>query len=97
MLVTAANGDRLPLAGLAKIEKVIEGPLAINREWARRRAAVQANVRDRDIGSFVEEAKERIYSEVSLPAGYYVQFGGQFEHLERAQARCPWSFRLHLR
>ncbi len=86
VLVTAANGDRLPLAGLAKIE-VIEGPLAINREWARRRAAVQVNVRDRDIGSFVEEAKERIYSEVSLPAGYYVQFGGQFEHLERAQAR----------
>lgn len=86
VLVTAANGDRLPLAGLAKIE-IIEGPLAINREWARRRAAVQVNVRDRDVGSFVAEAKARIDREVSLPAGYYTRFGGQFEHLERAQAR----------
>ena len=84
--VTAANGDRIPLASLAKIA-LVEGPTAINREWAKRRIVVQANVRERDIGTFVEEAKRVIEREVSLPPGYYLRYGGQFEHLERARTR----------
>lgn len=84
--VTAANGDRVPLARLAKIE-LVEGPTVINREWAKRRIVVQANVRGRDVGSFVHEAMANIDREVALPPGYYVRFGGQFEHLERARAR----------
>ncbi len=84
--VTSSGGERIPLARLATI-RIVEGPSTINREWARRRAVVQANVRGRDIGSFVEEARERIAREVELPSGYYVQFGGQFEHLTRARAR----------
>ncbi|WP_438043449.1 efflux RND transporter permease subunit [Sorangium sp. So ce128] len=86
ILVTAAGGERIPLARLAKI-RTTEGPAAINREWAKRRIVVQANVRGRDVGTFVEEARAGLDREVELPPGYYVRFGGQFEHLERAQAR----------
>jgi cobalt-zinc-cadmium resistance protein CzcA len=86
ILVTSANGDRIPLARLAKIEQT-EGATVINREWAKRRVVIQANVRGRDIGSFVNEARAAIDSRVDLPEGYYVRFGGQFEQLERAQLR----------
>jgi cobalt-zinc-cadmium resistance protein CzcA len=84
--VTAANGDRIPLAKLAKIA-LAEGPTAINREWAKRRVVVQTNVRGRDVGSYVHEAMTAIDREVQLPPGYYVRYGGQFEHLERARTR----------
>jgi cobalt-zinc-cadmium resistance protein CzcA len=86
VLVTAANGDRIPLSRLATI-KTVEGPSTVQREWGKRRIVVQANVRDRDIGSFVEEARKAIDAKVSLPPGYYVRFGGQFEHLEAARDR----------
>ncbi len=86
ILVTSANGERIPLARLAAIETV-ETPSVVNREWARRRVVVQANVRGRDVGSFVDEARRRIETDVSLPAGYYTRFGGQFENLERARDR----------
>lgn len=86
ILVTAASGDRIPLARLAKIE-TIEGPSTVQREWGKRRIVVQANVRDRDLGSFVSEVRRAIDAEVSLPPGYYVRFGGQFEHLEAARQR----------
>jgi cobalt-zinc-cadmium resistance protein CzcA len=86
VLVSAANGDRIPLAKLATI-RTVEGPAAINREWAKRRIVVQANVRGRDVGSFVAEARAAIAAQVDLPPGYYVRFGGQFEHMERARTR----------
>ncbi len=86
ILVTAANGDRIPLGRLANIE-MTEGPSTINHEWGKRRIVVQANVRGRDIGSFVRETERTIAERVVLPAGYYVRFGGQFEHLESAQTR----------
>jgi cobalt-zinc-cadmium resistance protein CzcA len=84
--VTAANGDRIPLAELTKIS-MGEGPTAVNREWGKRRIIVQANVRDRDIGSFVEDAQAAIAKGVALPPGYFARFGGQFEHFERARLR----------
>lgn len=86
MLVAASNGDRIPLGRLATIQTV-EGPSAINHEWAKRRIVVQANVRGRDLGSFVAEARAAIEAQVSLPPGYYIRYGGQFENLERARAR----------
>jgi cobalt-zinc-cadmium resistance protein CzcA len=86
MLVAAANGDRVPLGRLAQIRSV-EGPSAINREWGKRRIVVQANVRGRDLGGFVAEARSALDSSVRLPPGYFVRFGGQFEHLERARTR----------
>jgi cobalt-zinc-cadmium resistance protein CzcA len=86
ILVAGPNGDRVPLSRLAKLE-TIEGPSTINREWGKRRIVVQANVRGRDVGSFVAEAQQAIAKNVGLPAGYYVRFGGQFEHLESARTR----------
>ena len=86
ILVTGASGERVPLERLARISTA-EGPSTINREWAKRRVVVQANVRGRDIGSYVAEVRRRIDREVTLPAGYYVRLGGQFEHLARAQRR----------
>jgi cobalt-zinc-cadmium resistance protein CzcA len=85
-VVTASNGDRIPLGQLARVTTV-EAPAAVNREWGKRRIVVQSNVRGRDVGSFVRDAREAIDRQVSLPAGYYVRFGGQFENLQAARAR----------
>ena len=86
ILIPTATGGRVPLHRLASI-KQIEGPSTITREWQRRRIVVQCNVRERDVGGFVEEARRRIAEEVSLPQGYFVSFAGQFEHMERARLR----------
>ncbi|MBI5439792.1 MAG: efflux RND transporter permease subunit [Deltaproteobacteria bacterium] len=86
LLVTTASGERIPLSRLTTL-KTTEGPSTVNREWGKRRVVVQANVRGRDVGSFVAEAQQAIEKGVSLPAGYYVRFGGQFENLARAQKR----------
>lgn len=86
LTVLASNGDRVPLGRLARLT-VDEGPSTVTREGARRRIVVQANVRGRDLGSFVEEVRERVRREVPLPPGTYVRFGGQFEHYERARGR----------
>ena len=59
----------------------------LDREWAKRRIIVQANVRDRDVGSFVADVQRAIAEQVELPPGYFVRYGGQFEHLERARNR----------
>ena len=83
--VSAPDGERIPLGRLASI-RLEEGPATVQREWGRRRVLVQANVRGRDVGSFVTEVREAV-GELTLPDGYYVRYGGQFEHLERAQAR----------
>jgi cobalt-zinc-cadmium resistance protein CzcA len=86
ILIPTATGGRIPLTRLAAIERT-EGASTITREWQKRRIVVQANVRGRDVGSFVEELRETIESRVAMPAGYYVTYGGQFEHLERARLR----------
>ena len=80
-------GERLPLSRLADI-RIVEGPTTINREWGQRRITISANVRGRDIGSFVAEARQRLQSQFTLPPGrYFYEFGGQFEHLQRARTR----------
>ncbi len=84
ILIPTSTGGRIPLGRLADIQQ-IEGPSTINREWQRRRIVVQCNVRDRDVGSFVEEARECITLELELPQGYHLSFAGQFEHMERAR------------
>ncbi|MBV8310348.1 MAG: efflux RND transporter permease subunit, partial [Planctomycetaceae bacterium] len=86
--ITTATGARLPLTRLARIERT-EGPSTIQREWGQRRIVVQTNVRGRDIGSFVAEAQQRIEREVvpRLPVGYTIEWGGQFENLQRAERR----------
>jgi heavy metal efflux system protein len=86
LLITAPNGARAPLRSLADVA-VVEGPAQVSREDARRRIVVELNVRGRDIGGFVNEAKAALDREVELPAGYYFKWGGQFENLERASRR----------
>lgn len=85
-IVPTKTGQRLPLRTLASVETT-EGSSTINREWGRRLIRVQCNVAGRDVASFINEAKQRIEQEVSLPDGYVVEWGGQFENLERAQNR----------
>ncbi|HEY9681894.1 MAG TPA: CusA/CzcA family heavy metal efflux RND transporter [Oculatellaceae cyanobacterium] len=82
-LTPKAGGAMIPLSSLAKI-RVEEGPAQISREDRRRRIVVELNVRGRDIGSFVKEAQKRIDEQIKLPEGYYIQWGGQFENLQRA-------------
>lgn len=83
LLVDAPNGERIPLSELAEITKS-EGPQTIFRENLMRRKIILCNVVKRDIGTFVKEAQQKIDEEVSLPPGYFVTFGGQFESQQRA-------------
>jgi cobalt-zinc-cadmium resistance protein CzcA len=85
-LIPTEVGRLLPLRRLAEVKET-EGPSTINREWGRRLVKVQCNIRDRDIASFVEEARSRIENEVILPEGYLIEWGGQFENLERSNQR----------
>ncbi|MCM2334182.1 MAG: CusA/CzcA family heavy metal efflux RND transporter [Anaeromyxobacteraceae bacterium] len=80
------SGDRVPLGRVTTIRE-LSGPTTIQREWGKRRLVVQANVRGRDLGGFVDEVRRRVEKEVPLPPGYFIRFGGQFENLERAQRR----------
>lgn len=86
LVLTASNGSRVPLSEVAEI-KLAEGAAQISREDTRRRIGVELNVRGRDIGSFVEEAQKKIETDVQLPPGYYLKWGGTFENLQRASAR----------
>jgi cobalt-zinc-cadmium resistance protein CzcA len=87
--------EYVPLGELARIEVTI-GPNQISRENGKRRAVVTANVRGRDLGSFVNEAQERIGAEVSLPAGYWLDYGGTFEQLQSATQRLSVAVPLTL-
>ena len=84
IVVPTAAGQRIPLGSLVSMERTT-GPSTITREWGRRRLVVQCNVRGRDLGSFVEEARAKIDPLVQYPLS--VAWGGQFEHLERATRR----------
>ncbi|WP_310539155.1 CusA/CzcA family heavy metal efflux RND transporter, partial [Phenylobacterium sp.] len=86
----AATGDGprgfVPLADVAKIEVEI-GPNQISRENGKRRVVVTANVRGRDLGSFVQEVQRKVGAEVEVPSGYWITYGGTFEQLISAAKR----------
>ena len=82
----APAGERLRLGQVARIA-VVDSAEAIQREDGQRRLVVQANVRGRDLGSFVAEAERKLADSVRLPAGYHVRWGGQFENQQRATKR----------
>jgi cobalt-zinc-cadmium resistance protein CzcA len=86
LLVETPDGGRLPVGELAAVA-LEEGPVQISREDGRRRIGVEMNVSGRDIGSFVREARQRVHAEVSLPPGYVVEWGGQFENQQQAMRR----------
>jgi cobalt-zinc-cadmium resistance protein CzcA len=80
------DGHPVPLAQLAEI-RVEEGPAQISREFGQRRLNVEANVRGRDLESFVREARAVLDANLEKPDGYYLEWGGAFEQLERGRSR----------
>jgi copper/silver efflux system protein len=84
--ITSPSGAPIPLAQLTQIRKV-EGPTMISSENGLLRGTVLLNVRGRDVGSFVDEAGPKIMSQVQLPAGYYIDWSGQYENQQRARKR----------
>jgi cobalt-zinc-cadmium resistance protein CzcA len=84
--VASPHGALIPLAELARIN-VSQGPVAIWRENLSRRITVAANVRGTDLGSFVSAAKSAVASKVELPRGWWLEWGGQYENLQRASTR----------
>jgi heavy metal efflux system protein len=83
IMITSPNGARVALRDLAKIE-IKDGPAQISREMAKRRIVVGVNVKDRDLGGFVAELKQVLDDNLKLSDGYYLEYGGQFENMERA-------------
>ncbi len=86
MLVTLPNGTKVSLGHLAKVT-VVDGPVQIIRESAKRKVVIQSNVEGRDVVGFVDEVRRSIEDKIVLPTGYYVTFGGQFENQQRAAKR----------
>ena len=86
LILQAPNGAWVKLGDLAQVE-IETGPPQIRRDDVQRRVVIQSNVEGRDMGGLVAELKERIASEIDMPAGYSVVYGGQFKNQQRAQAR----------
>ena len=86
MLVPSPSGGRIPMSQLAAIE-LVDGPTIIQREDGLRQISVRTNIRGRDQGSFVEEAQAKVGAAITLPKGYSMSWGGQFENLSRAGKR----------
>ncbi len=86
IILTSSSGGLISLDQVTNA-KLDEGPSTITREWSKRRIVVNCNVRDRDLGTFVNELRNRLDSEIQLPTGYFIKLGGQFENLERARTK----------
>lgn len=79
----------VPLGEVAKVH-ITEGPSKINRQSGKRNIVITANVRDRDLGSYVEEVKSTIQSNLTLPSGYWIEYDGTYKQLQSAQERLAW-------
>ena len=86
LFVTSAQGEMVPLGQVAEVE-MKPGPNQIQRDDTQRRIIVGFNTRGRDVGSIVEEVRQKIATEVNFDPGYYPTYGGQFENLQEAQKR----------
>jgi cobalt-zinc-cadmium resistance protein CzcA len=84
--IKTPQGELVRLDQLAEI-RTVGGPILINREQAQRRSVVVSNVSGRDLGSFVKDAKAAVEEKLPLPPGYHLEWGGQYENQQRAQAR----------
>ncbi len=93
ILVTTKSGERVPLSQLAAIE-VVNGASIIARRENRRMISVRTNIRGRDQGGFVADAQRQFAARVTLPPGYGVDWGGQFENLARARRRLAFILPL---
>ena len=83
VLITSPNGAQVRLTDVAKI-RVQDGPAQISRELGKRRIVIGVNVKDRDLGGFVAELQQKVDAQIKLPEGYYLEWGGQFQNMERA-------------
>jgi cobalt-zinc-cadmium resistance protein CzcA len=90
LTILDSHGSAIPLSALANIS-VKDGPVQIQRDEARRRVIIGFNVRGRDVASVVEDLKLKINSELTLPPGYSVTYGGQFKNLEEATSRLMYA------
>lgn len=86
LFIAAPDGQNVPLSSIARLERV-DGPVKVDRENAERFVVVQSNVRGRDLVGFVADARQAVARNVSLPPGYRLAWGGQFENQQRAAAR----------
>ncbi|MCC7380388.1 MAG: efflux RND transporter permease subunit [Deltaproteobacteria bacterium] len=93
--VSGASGPLVPLGQIANIQ-IVDSPASVSRESVRRRTNVEVNVRGRDLASFVRDAQTRIQSQVQMPPGYVVRWGGQFENLSAASQRLAVAVPLAL-
>lgn len=93
--VSGQSGPLIPLGQIASIQ-IVDSPASVSREAVRRRTNVEANVRGRDLASFVGEAQSRVRDSVSMPPGYVVKWGGQFENLSAATGRLAIAVPLAL-
>ncbi|MDQ8150887.1 MAG: CusA/CzcA family heavy metal efflux RND transporter [Gemmatimonadota bacterium] len=84
--VRTATGGLVPIGSLARLSTVM-GPELIAHEDAQRRTLVMANVRGRDLGSFVEEVRAKVAAQITLPTGVFLEWGGQYENQQRALGR----------
>ncbi|MEO7329283.1 MAG: CusA/CzcA family heavy metal efflux RND transporter, partial [Minicystis sp.] len=95
MVIPLKDGSLIPLSAVADV-KMGTGRAAITRENGRRYVGIRMNVRNRDLGSFVKEAQQKVDQAVSLPAGYEMVWGGEFENQERAMKRLTLVIPLAL-
>ena len=86
ILITSSTGAILPLSELTDIREVV-GPRQISRKNNQRFITIQCNVSDRDIGSFVEEARQKLETQIELPVGYFFEWGGQFKLQQEANKK----------
>ena len=95
LMVGLPNGDQVPLNMLANIE-LQDGPYQIQREDARRRITIGFNVRGRDVQTIVKELQEKVNQQLSIPSGYYITYGGQYENLQHATKRLSIALPIAL-
>ncbi|MCS6288735.1 MAG: efflux RND transporter permease subunit [Nitrospira sp.] len=86
LLIPTMHGELVPLSRVTSIT-VDSGPAQVSREHVQRRIVVECNLRGRDLGGFVAEAQQTVARAVTLPVGYEIRWGGQFEHLQEATRR----------
>jgi copper/silver efflux system protein len=86
VLVAMPNGGTVPLGEVASV-KLTRGPTTIHTENGQLAVYIFVDIRDRDLGGYVAEAQKAVAASVAFPSGYYVTWSGQFEYLERAEAR----------
>ena len=86
LVIRAPSGEQVRLEQVVRFERA-RGPEVVNREDGQRRIVVQCNVRGRDLGGFIADARASVRRDVALPTGYWIGWGGQFENQQRASRR----------